>query len=199
VTRYLHKLNPDADFVALDLETTGGSTREDVVVEIGAIRYRCGYEVDRFDTLVKPSMPMLPWITRLTGITDDILSDAPAPGGVARRLIRFLRRTPLVAHNASFDVPLLERFLTRHGRRSALANPWQAPPVLCTLRLARRLLPALPTRRLEALAGHLGYEPRSIERSGRSGARFHRAAQDAEAAAHIFFRLSERLEGRLER
>lgn len=180
---YIDRLDPDADFIALDLETTGHSTRLSVVTEIGAIRYRAGREIERFVTLVKPETSMLPWVEQLTGITDDMLVGAPAPEKVAARLVKFLRRSPLVVHNASFDVPILERFLSQ-----ATSRPWSASAVLCTLRLSRRLLPHLQSRRLAALAEYFDFEPRF------SNVQFHRAAADAEAAAHVFFRLAESVE-----
>ncbi|OGH55686.1 MAG: hypothetical protein A3G34_01290 [Candidatus Lindowbacteria bacterium RIFCSPLOWO2_12_FULL_62_27] len=194
----LFRLDPAADFVAIDVETTGYSTRLDVIVEIGALRYRNGVEVDRLVTLVKPGMAMLPWITRLTGITDEMLARAPQPDSVAARLKRFLSRRPLVVHNAAFDVPILERFLSRfafgrrpgnHGNHGMGGNRWQAPPVLCTLRLSRWLLPHLHSRRLSALAEYFDFSPQALN----SRVRFHRAGVDAEATAHVFFRLASML------
>lgn len=178
-------LNPSAEFVSLDVETTGRSTHLDVVSEIAAIRYRDGVEMSRFVTLVKPATTMLPWIARMTGITDDMLRHAPEPEQVAPRLVKFLRRTPLVAHSAGFDIPLMERFLSRY----AFGGPgpyrtWMAPPVLCTLRMARRRLPHLSSRSLSALAARFKFRPRSSFSRGRS---FHSAGVDAEAVAHVFF------------
>lgn len=195
--KYLHRLNPSAEFIAFDVETTGHSTRLDVIAEIAAIRYRDGVEVDRFVTLVKPAMPMLPLISRLTGITNGMLDHAPSSAGVARRLVSFLRgghparRSPLVIHNAGFDIPLLERFVTRHLSlgRSGADWSWAAPPVLCTLRLSRRLLPHLHSRRLTALAEYFDFMPRVWH----PRVRFHRAGTDAEATAHVFFRLASML------
>ncbi len=184
---YLDRLDPYSDFTALDVETTGRATWQDVVVEIGAIRYVNGVEVERCVTLVKAGTSMLPWITRLTGITDGMVSSAPPPSVVAGRLVRFLGWRPLVVHNASFDVPILERFLSRHapGRSESPGRGWIAPPVFCTLRLSRRLLARLPSRSLPALAEYFDFTPRYV-----TGAQFHRAGTDAEAAAHVFFCLS---------
>lgn len=193
--RYLDRLDPGAGFVALDVETTGRSHRLDVVTEIGAIRYRRGVEVARLVTLVKPGTSMLPWIARLTGITDEMLAGAPSAAFVARRLMAFLGRSPIVAHNAAFDMPLVEQFLSRHARPRGprLDGEWKwfAPPVLCTLRLSRRMLPHLTSRRLQALARYLDFVPR---RAGH--VHFHRAGTDAEAAAHVFFRLSAMRRGK---
>lgn len=199
----LGRLHPASEFIALDMETTGRSVKLDVVAEIGAIRYRGGVEVERFVTLVKPAMPMLPWIAELTGITDGMLDRAPRAADVARRLMKFFRggngrMPPLVVHNAAFDVPLLERFLTRHraawrfsrgDMERRFGRPWIAPPVLCTLRLSRRLLPHLQSRRLSALAEYFDFTPRVLAERPR----FHRAGADAEATAHVFFRLSSML------
>lgn len=190
--RYLDRLDPNAGFVALDVETTGRSTRLDVVTEIGAIRYHRGVEIGRMVTLVKPATSMLPWVARITGITDEMLAGAPPASSVARRLLKFLGRSPIVAHSAAFDVPILEHFLTRHARpvRSAPDGQWRwfAPPVMCTLRLSRRILPHLSSKRLQAVAEYLDFVPRRIGAAGT--ARFHRAGMDAEAAAHVFFCLS---------
>lgn len=185
---YLDRLDSNADFTALDVETTGRATWQDVVVEIGAIRYVNGYEVERLVTLVKAGTSMLPWITKLTGITDEMLVNATPSGAVASRLVKFLGWRPLVVHNAGFDIPILERFLSRHapGRLEEPGRGWIAPPVMCTLRQARRLLPHLRSRSLPALSEHFDFTPRF----GSGGARFHRAGTDAEAAAHVFFCMS---------
>ena len=184
---YLDQLDSNADFVAIDVETTGYSTQLDVIVEIGAIRYKNGVEIDRLVTLVKPATCMLPWITHLTGITDRMLAHAPSPSKVAGKLVKFLGYRPMVAHNAAFDVPIIERFLRRHapGRYSGVDGLWSPSPVLCTLRLSRRLLPHIHSRRLKALVEYFNFEPRLGSR-----ARYHRAGTDAEAAAHIFFCLA---------
>lgn len=199
--KYLARLDPASEFIALDVETTGRSAYLDVVAEIGAIRYKGGVEVERYVTLVKPATAMLPWITQLTGITDEMLAGAPSSSTVAREMVKFLRRSrtgdrasrgrrvPLVIHNAAFDVPILERFVSRHAVVRAVhprGRFWTAPPVLCTLRLSRRLLPQLASRRLSALADYFDFTPRHVGRRFH----FHRAGTDAEAAAHIFFCLS---------
>lgn len=168
----------ESTFVVVDLETTGGSPqRGDRIIEIGAVRVRSGRVVERFATLVDPERRIPPFITRLTGITQDMLAGQPKIDAALGGLLAFAAHDVLVAHNAAFDVPFLDTMLRAHyGRR--LEHPH-----LCTLRLARRLLPQLRRRSLDALAAHFG-----IVVADR-----HRALGDASATAEIFFHLLELL------
>ena len=124
----------DVEFVVLDLETTGGSPANDRITEVGAVKIRGGEVLGTFHTLVEVSIP--PLISALTGITDGMVAEAEPIEVVLPCLLEFLGGAVLVAHNASFDRRFVQANLERHGYQR-IANR-----VVCTLRLARKLLPA---------------------------------------------------------
>jgi len=159
-------------FVVVDLETTGASAIYDRITEVAVVRLLDGEIVERYEQLVDPRVPIPPFITRLTGIDARTVRGKPTFGDVATRVREHLASGPLVAHNASFDEAFLRHAFTRAGHKLSL-------PRLCTLRLARRLLPRLPAYRLDALTTYFG-----IKNKGR-----HRAAGDAEATAQVLLRL----------
>src|SRR5215208_2983557 len=159
-------------FSVVDVETTGLSAIYDRVIEVAVVSVEGNEVVSRWSTLVDPRVPVPPFITRLTGIHAGMLRGRPTFAEVAPRLREALGEGPLVAHNASFDEPFLRHAFTRTGERLEL-------PRLCTLRLARRLLPRLRSYRLDGLLHHLGIEV----------GRRHRALADAEATAQLLLRL----------
>jgi DNA polymerase-3 subunit epsilon len=159
-------------FAVVDLETTGASAIYDRIVEVAVVRLEGGEIVDRYEQLIDPKVAVPPFITRLTGIDGRMVRGKPAFGEVADDVRAALGDVPLVAHNASFDEAFLRHAYARLGQK--LTNP-----KLCTLRLARRLLPRLPTYRLDALTTYFG-----IKNKGR-----HRALGDAEATALVLARL----------
>ncbi|MBP2019958.1 DNA polymerase III alpha subunit (gram-positive type) [Symbiobacterium terraclitae] len=160
-------------YVVLDFETTGLGPA-DRVIEIAAARF----ERDRrfeFHSLCNPGCALSSFIQELTGLTDADLAGAPPTILAIRRLMaEVLYDEPLlVAHNASFDL----RFLNQELARAGMA-PY-AGPVLCTMRLSRRLFPVLPSHRLEALLDHWGIH----------ADRHHRAMDDVRATAQLLDRL----------
>jgi DNA polymerase-3 subunit epsilon len=168
----------DIEFAVLDLETTGGSPATDRITEVGAVKVRGGEVLGSFHTLVDPEVPIPPIITALTGITDRMVAGAEPIQVVLPCLLEFLGGAVLVAHNAPFDRRFLQTNLERHGYRR-LANR-----VVCTARLARKLLPRdeVPNVRLATLAAHLGA----------SVAPCHRALTDARATVDVLHALLER-------
>jgi DNA polymerase-3 subunit epsilon len=168
----------DIEFAVLDLETTGGSPATDRITEVGAVKVRGGEVLGSFHTLVDPEVPIPPIITALTGITDRMVAGAEPIQVVLPCLLEFLGEAVLVAHNAPFDRRFLQTNLERHGYRR-LANR-----VVCTARLARKLLPRdeVPNVRLATLAAHLGA----------SVAPCHRALTDARATVDVLHALLER-------
>ena len=161
-------------FSVVDVETTGASAIYDRLVEVAVVRIQGGEIVDRFETLVDPKIPIPPFITRLTGIDARMVRGQPSFAAIAPQVQAALGDGPLVAHNVNFDYAFLRHAFTRSRLSLDL-------PRLCTLRLARRLLPRLRSYRLDAVAGHLG-----IKIAGR-----HRALGDAVATAEILLRLLE--------
>jgi len=167
----------DTTFVVVDLETNGGAAAATNIIEIGAARVRSGRVLEEFQQLVYPGSRLPPFITRLTGIDDTMLADQPPITAVWPRLVEFLGDAVIVAHNAAFDLGFLNAAALAHSGR-ALSQPH-----LCTLRLARRLMPELRRRSLDALAGHFGILSRDR----------HRALGDVRITVEIFFHLLERL------
>lgn len=163
---------PRLSFAVVDLETTGGSAIYDRIVEVAVVRVEGGEIVDRYEQLVDPKVAIPPFITRLTGIDGRMVTGKPTFGEIAGDVRAALGTGPLVAHNASFDEAFLRHAFARLGTK--LTNQ-----KLCTLRLARRLLPRLPTYRLDALTTYFGIKNRKR----------HRALGDAEATAQVLARL----------
>jgi DNA polymerase-3 subunit epsilon len=158
----------DLPFVIIDLETTGGSALFDRVLEVAAIRVQNGVVQDRFECLVEPGMPIPPFVTRITGINHSLVRDKPTFDKVLPHLHGIMDGAVLVAHNVSFDGNFLASAFGRAGM------PWEGER-LCTLRLARRLIPGLHSYRLDSLCAFLGYT--FVQR--------HRAGPDAEATLHV--------------
>jgi DNA polymerase-3 subunit epsilon len=155
--------------VVVDLETTGGAPAASGITEIGAVRLRGGRLEDTFVTLVNPGRPIPPFVRNLTGITDAMVAAAPPIAEALPRFFAFAGRAVLVAHTAAFDMGHLT------AARRHLDGGGLDLPSLCTLRLARRLLPALRRRGLDSVATELGI----------ACADRHRALGDARIAAEI--------------
>lgn len=163
----------EAEFVVVDTETTGLEVTQDRLTEIAAVKMVGGRVVDRFTQLVNPERHIPRQISHMTGITTAMVFDAPPAAEVLPQFVDFLGDGVLVAHNMSFDRRFLEMELSR-AEMDLFSNP-----TLCTLRLARRLLTALPSKSLKHLKTHYGIRtPRS-----------HRALDDAEATAQVLQRL----------
>jgi DNA polymerase-3 subunit epsilon len=166
-------------FCVFDLETTGASPGTDAITEIGAVKVRGGEVVGEFGTLVNPGREIPCEITRLTGIDSATVAGAPAMGAVLPTFLEFAADCVLVAHNARFDTG----FLRAACRAADCPPPRHA--VVCTLRLARRVLGRGEVRnhKLATLAASLG-----------SGvAPSHRALDDARATVDVLHALLERV------
>ena len=170
----------DATFCVVDLETTGGSAADGRVTEVGAVKVRRGEMLGTFQTLVDPGEPVPAFIRLLTGISDDMLIDAPPIGAVLPSFLEFCKSTVLVAHNARYDVSFLNAALDRAGY-GRLDNR-----VVDTAALARKLLAGeVANNKLATLALHfrLPHQPA------------HRAYLDALATTDLLHCLIERVAG----
>lgn len=167
-------------FVVLDVETTGASPAMGALIEIAAARYRGGECDGVFQTLLHPAVPIPPLISMLTGITDDMVTDAPCVRSVLPALLEFLRASVLVGHNIAFDLSFLDAALSESGR-----DPLDHQSI-DTLALARSMLrPDVPNCRLVTLARALQLEHRPS----------HRALDDVRATADLLHGLIERATG----
>jgi DNA polymerase-3 subunit epsilon len=159
-----------AEFAVVDVETTGsGPNGGDRITEIAVVHVKGDVATTAFETLVNPQRPVAPFAARLTGIHWDALHEAPTFGDVADRLLEAIDGRVFVAHNVKFDWRMLSSEVER-----ATGQPLKGDR-LCTVKLARRLLPHLPRRNLDALAWH--YDVSIVGR--------HRAGGDARATARI--------------
>jgi len=173
----LHRLS----YVVVDTETTGGqSMLHDRITEIAAVVVRNGEIAEVFETLVNPERPIPPFVTRLTNITWDMVKHAPTFDRVVPDLMRVLEGNVFVAHNATFDWRFICNEVSRstghqlRGRR------------LCTVKMARKVVPQLPRRSLDYVARYYGVEIHNR----------HRAGGDALATAKCLIRMLSDLSDR---
>lgn len=169
--------NLDDTYVVFDIETTGLSKEKEMITEIGAVKVADGEIIDRFSTFVNPQRPISAEITKLTGITDDMVKDAPTIENVLPEFLKFCEDTVLVAHNASFDTG----FIRIAAERAGLGELHHT--IVDTLELARALLPELNKHKLDIVCEHLG-----VTLNGH-----HRAVNDAEATAEVFIKFLDML------
>jgi DNA polymerase III subunit epsilon len=172
----------DLTFCVVDLETTGGSPQGgSMITEIGAVKVRGGDVLGEFQTLVNPHTQIPPFIAVLTGITNSMVSEAPAIESVLPAFLEFAAGSVLVAHNAPFDIGFLQWFARRQG------ISWPAFEVLDTAKIARRVITRddAPNCKLSSLARvfHASTTPN------------HRALADARATVDVLHGLMERLGG----
>ncbi|MDH6678185.1 DNA polymerase-3 subunit epsilon [Rhodococcus sp. LBL1] len=169
----------DTTFVIVDLETTGGSADTDAITEIGAVKVRGGEILGELGTLVDPGRAIPPYIVEITGITTAMVRGAPRIDTVLPAFLEFARGAVLVAHNAGFDVGFLKAAAARAG------IPWPRFQVLCTVKLARRVLSRdeAPSVKLSALASLFGADTTPT----------HRALDDARATVDVLHALIGRV------
>ena len=154
-------------FVVVDLETTGFSPRTCQIIEVGALRVDLlTGEVAGFSSFVRCDEALPYPISRLTGISSEMLHGAPGVQDVVSTLASFIRGLPIVAYNAGFDMSFL---------RSAAPDVFEGHPVVCALQAARRYL-TLPNYKLATVARHFGVEQMSA----------HRALDDCRTTLSIF-------------
>ncbi|NLE79048.1 MAG: DEDD exonuclease domain-containing protein [Rhodococcus sp.] len=169
----------ETTFVVVDLETTGGRPGQDAITEIGAVKIRGGEILGELATLVDPGRSIPPHIVEITGITTAMVIDAPPIERVLPSFLEFAEGAVLVAHNAPFDTGFLK------AAAAATGTPWPPFRVLCTVKLARRVLSRdeAPSVKLSNLARlfDVGTTPT------------HRALDDARATVDVLHALIERV------
>ena len=162
----------------IDFETNGlGATQGGRATEIAAVLVEGGRIVGRFQSLMNSGTWVPPFITQLTGITNEMLHAAPPARAVMHEVARFTKGCPLVAHNAAFDRGFWQAEFAR-----AECEPDDAHAFACTLLLSRRLYPQAENHKLGTLA-----RLHALPSAGRA----HRALADAEVTAHLLLRVQQ--------
>lgn len=162
------------DFVAIDVETTGLSPMFDDIIELAAVRYADGVQAETYEQLVNPGYEIDAFISALTGITNDMLKDAPALDSVLPEYIKFLGESALVGHNVNFDINFL------YDACVDLNLPPLKNDFIDTMRISRRMYKDWPNHRLDTLISELDL-PARYE---------HRAARDAIIAGEAYLKMS---------
>lgn len=166
----------DGTFICFDIETTGLSAARDKITEIGAVKVENGVITDTFSTFANPEMPIPQKITQLTGITDDMVKDAPSQSDAVSAFLEFAGDNVLVAHNAPFDTSFIAKACEDMGREYNYTS-------IDTVAISRAILTDIKNCKLDTVAKFL--------RLGDFN--HHRATDDAEMLARIFINLCQRL------
>lgn len=166
----------DGTFICFDIETTGLSAACDKITEIGAVKVENGVITDTFSTFANPEMPIPQKITQLTGITDDMVKDAPSQSEAVDAFLEFAGDNVLVAHNAPFDTSFIAKACEDMGREYNYTS-------IDTVAISRAILTDIKNCKLDTVAKFL--------RLGDFN--HHRATDDAEMLARIFINLCQRL------
>ena len=171
----------DREYVAFDLETTGLSSQHDRIIEIGAVLMKDGVELDRYQTFVNPHQTLDRKIVELTGITQDMLLDAPDISQALPEFLKFVGDRVLVAHNSDFDTGFIRAECQRQGIAYTLT-------AVDTLVLSQNLMPHLNRHKLDIVANALSLPDFN----------HHRAADDAAICGLIMDRFLKKMEQELE-
>lgn len=161
-------------FAVIDLETTGGSANRDKITEIAVVVHDGTRRIREYSSLINPECPIPHYITDITGISDDMVADAPRFYEVARDIVEMTEGCIFVAHNVNFDYGFLREEFKRLGFTYEREK-------LCTVRTSRKLIPGLPSYSLGKLCYSLGIQLRDR----------HRAMGDAAATVILLERLLE--------
>ncbi len=165
------------DCVVFDLETTGLEPTAAEIIEIGAFKVK-GKELQSvFSNLVHPEKPISAEITRITGIDNEMVKDAPYAETVLNKFIEFIGSDLLIAHNADFDIPFLKHHLKKY------LNVEIENQVACTLKLSRHLLPNLYNHKLHTVGEHFNLPIKNR----------HRAIGDVEITFQVWVNFVETL------
>ncbi len=164
------------EMVVFDIETTGLSNRTCKIIEIGAVKVKCGEVIDRMDIFVDPEEPIPEEITRLTSITDEMVKDAPKEREAVEKFLLFAGDSMLIAHNAAFDIGFIRVACERQGFE--FTNTY-----LDTVGLSKFVNTDLKNHKLDTIAKYYDLDD----------FHHHRASDDAEVLSKIFFVMVERM------
>ncbi|MCK6606645.1 MAG: GIY-YIG nuclease family protein [Ignavibacteriaceae bacterium] len=167
----------DTSFCILDVETTGMKPPHDRIIEIALIIIKNGKAVNKFETLLNPGVLIPPFITDMTGITNEAVYNAPVFSEAADKILELIENTIIVGHNIAFDLRFLNSELQIAGFEKVKT------PSVCTLKLAHRIHPELHKKSLGSLAAHLRIKQKSA----------HRAFDDTLVTAKVFLKFVQKI------
>lgn len=160
-------------YCAVDIETTGLSPKNDAIIEIAAVRVCGGQLAGSFSSLINPGVSISEEITKINGITNSMVEDAPAIDDVLPKFLDFLSDSVFVAHNSPFDLSFINEALMRRYYQK-MVNP-----IICTLKLSKMIYPNFESHSLGSVTKKLKITMDN----------HHRALSDAEACAKILISL----------
>lgn len=164
------------NFTTIDLETTGRSNKSRDITEVSAVKYRNYKKVDSLSFLIKPENTILPYVVSLTGITDEMVENAPHIDDVIERIVAFIGDDIILGHNVAFDYNLVSEAI-EYKRGYGLQND-----MVDTLRISRLILRDIENHKLETLCRYFNVE-RKVG---------HRALEDCEQTSQVYIALKER-------
>lgn len=167
-------------FAIVDIETTGSHFGPDSITEIGIVITDGEKELKRYETLVNPQARIPRFITQLTGISEDMVANAPTFEEIAEEVNELLKDKVFVAHNVNFDYKIVKMQLEKYGFTLPARR-------LCTVRLSRQIIPGYPSYSLGKLSASLGLKHQNA----------HRAMGDAEVTAELFHLLYQKNNGEI--
>ena len=156
-------------FSIIDIETTGGDPKSDRITEIAIYVHNGEKIVNSFESLINPQMAIPPFITRMTGIDNEMVNGAPKFYEIARQIVETTQDTVFVAHNARFDYSFIQKEFRQLGYTFSRKQ-------ICTVKLSRKLIPGLKSYSLKSLCEELEINNKAS----------HRAAGDAQATVRLF-------------
>lgn len=168
------------DYVSVDIETTGVNAKWNKIIEIGALKVRDGEVVDTFSKLINPGVEITSFITKLTGITNDMLTGQPEVEEVLPEFVEFAKDDYLLGHNIMFDYGFLKQNAVNLNLKFEKSG-------MDTLKIARKTLKGLESRGLEYLCNYYGIKDDN----------HHRAFNDARVTSELYLILMEQFGGEL--
>ncbi|MFH1826397.1 MAG: exonuclease domain-containing protein [bacterium] len=179
--KFLRRVNGEPldslEYVVLDIETTGLEPTKNEITELGAMKIKGQEIIEIFSTLIKPKEPISAEITRITGIDDEMVKDFPPAKKILPKFFEFLGSAILVAHNTDFDIAFIKHHLKQE------ANIDLTNETICTVKLARYLLPSLVNHKLHTVGAHFNLP--IVNR--------HRAMGDVEITFQVWLRFIDLL------
>jgi DNA polymerase-3 subunit epsilon len=167
--KYCFMMASSPRYAIIDVETTGGDPKRERITEIAILLHDGEQVIDRFQSLINPEVPIPDFITRVTGIDNDMVRESPKFYEVARQVVEITEGAVFVAHNARFDYSFVQKEFRRLGYSFARKQ-------LCTVKWSRKLLPHLGSHSLSNLCKALKI----------SNPQAHRAMSDAQATTTLF-------------